>query len=188
MTTQDDTLGPYYPPALVANGTLDLVHAYRGMTPRPNGTPIELHVRLLDVHDGPATGAVLDVWQANADGVYRVPGNEDRLAGDPYFEGYGRVYAADGRFTITTVMPGGEPVGAMTRAPCLTFTIFSDGIARVVTQVFFAGDPRNETDPVLAGLPPPLRERLIAQRVADGVYAIDVHMRGALETPFFDDH
>lgn len=192
LATQDDTLGPFYPPALVANGTLELVRRPpatddqgRAPAPRPKGTPIELRVRVLDVDGAPATGALLEVWQANARGVYRVPGSEPQLADDPYFEGYGRVYAADGCFAVTTVMPGAEPGTA--RAPCVTLTLFSDGIARIVTQVFFPDDPRHATDPVLAGLPPALRERLVARRVGDGVYAIDIHMRGARETPFFED-
>ena len=89
-------------------------------------------------------------------------------------------------------MPGSIDTGAAPRAPYLTLTIFSDGISRLVTQVFFEDDPRNARDPVLSALPPALAERLIAGRVSDGaarvpVYAIAIRMRGERETPFFDD-
>ena len=79
------------------------------------------------------------------------------------------------------------------RAPHITVTMFSDGITRLVTQIFFDDEPEaNAQDPLLTSLPDELRERLIARRVeapAEGptVYEIAIVMRGPGETPFFDD-
>src|SRR4051812_25349428 len=90
--TPDDTLGPYFPPSFAGNATLDLDCPYAGLIARPQGEPITLCVRLLDADEAPATGSLLEVWQANANGVLRVPGKEEALADDPFFQGYGRVY------------------------------------------------------------------------------------------------
>ena len=192
LPTLDDTVGPYYPPPFVANDRLNLYRPYPGLSPRPGGSAVEVRIRLLDVDERPATGALLEIWQPNARGVLRTPATEADLDTDPYFEGYGRVWSAVGAFTVTTVMPGSLDNGKASRAPYLTLTIFSDGISRLVTQMFFEGDPRNARDPVLSALPPDLAERLVAKRVpGDGepvpVYAIAIRMRGERETPFFDD-
>ncbi|HVF64381.1 MAG TPA: hypothetical protein VNE58_10335 [Casimicrobiaceae bacterium] len=192
LPTLDDTVGPYFPPSLVARDHLDLYRPYVGLTPRVQGSPIRLRVRLLDIDRRPATGALLEIWQANARGFLRVPGAEADLNDDPYFQGYGRVYSAAGEFEIKTVMPGATRVDSITRAPFITLTIFSDGIARLVTQVFFEGHALNEIDPLRAGLPLEVAQRLVAKRVAGApdalpVYAIDIQLRGADETPFFDD-
>jgi len=188
--TLDDTVGPYFPPVFVANDRLDLYRPYAGLSPRANGSPVEVRVRLLDVDERPATNTLLEVWQPNARGILRVPGGD--FEDDPHFQGHGRVWSASGEFTLVTTMPGSLDAGAATRAPYLTLTIFSDGISRLVTQVFFEGDPRNARDPVLSALPPALAERLIAGRVSDAgacvpAYAIAIRMRGERETPFFDD-
>ena len=71
-------------------------------------------------------------------------------------------------------------------------TIFSDGIMRVVTQIFFEDETANKDDPLLQSLPKELRSRLIAKHddeTVDGnkIYKIDIIMSGENETPFFDD-
>jgi protocatechuate 3,4-dioxygenase beta subunit len=78
------------------------------------------------------------------------------------------------------------------RAPNITVTIFSDGISRIVTQVFFPDSSENDTDPILSALDDDDKMRLIAKhdgRTADGaeVYLFDIVMAGENETPFFDD-
>ena len=74
------------------------------------------------------------------------------------------------------------------RAPHLRFMIFASGIDRIVTQIFFEGEPLNETDPVLQCIhDPAVRRRLIARHEGAGDYTLDVVMRGENETPFFDD-
>ena len=89
-------------------------------------------------------------------------------------------------------MPGRSSADGIGRAPNITLTLFSDGISRIVTQIFFAGEAGNDEDPLLLSLPEPQRARLIARhdgRRSDGseVYAIDIVMAGEDETPFFDD-
>ena len=85
-------------------------------------------------------------------------------------------------------MPGASD----NRAPNITITLFSDGISRIVTQVFFEGHKANETDPVLKSLGTDDQARLTARHGGhtDGgaeIYLLDIVMAGANETPFFDD-
>ena len=85
-------------------------------------------------------------------------------------------------------MPGASD----NRAPNITITLFSDGISRIVTQVFFEGHKANETDPVLKSLGTDDQARLIARHGGhtDGgaeIYLLDIIMAGANETPFFED-
>ena len=73
------------------------------------------------------------------------------------------------------------------RAPNITVTLFSDGIMRLVTQLFFADEKSNSDDPLLLSIPEELRERLMINKVAHNEYEIEIIMAGNNETPFFDD-
>ncbi len=102
---------------------------------------------------------------------------------------------AQGVYRIETVKPGARASldGQTVRAPHLRLTIFGSGIDRLVTYLYFAGEPLNETDPLLASLEDQLRPRLLAAREPEGdaggfaAYRLDIVLRGAAETPFFDD-
>lgn len=185
---RDDTIGPYYPPSFLDGDRSDLSYI-PGTVLRPEGDPVTLTGRVLDSNRAPVAPVLLEFWQADRFGRYRVPGGE---APDPWFEGVGRQYSVDGSYCLHTIRPGPIPATAgVKRAPHVTLTIFCDGISRVVTQIFFADEPDNEADPLLASLPAELRPRLIAaptgSDTAAPIYALDIVMRGEGETPFFDD-
>ncbi|MEM9012647.1 MAG: protocatechuate 3,4-dioxygenase subunit alpha [Pseudomonadota bacterium] len=188
--TCEDTVGPYYPLPFLDSDRMDLTVVHPGLSIRPEGTPIELRGTVRDIHGALATGVLLEFWQADAAGRFRGP--ETLAEVDSHFEGFARC-RVEGAFTLRTIKPG--PVsaadGAMARAPHITLTIFSDGISRLVTQIFFA-DEVNEGDPVFDAVPAPRRDRLLAAptgEVTDGaqVYAIAIQLAGEDETPFFDD-
>ncbi len=190
--TNEDTCGPYFPIPFCDGDRTDLVQPHLALVNRAIGRPIVLRGRFLDLYGDLATGVLVEFWQANAAGLYRTPATAGHPGIDPWFDGYARCRANDGRFELRTVMPGASVSDGAKRAPHVTLTLFSDGIARIVTQVFFAGEPGNDEDPLLLALPQPLRERLIARhdgRRSDGteVYEIDIIMAGERETPFFDD-
>jgi protocatechuate 3,4-dioxygenase beta subunit len=143
---------------------------------------------VLDRHGDLANGVVMEFWQANAKGVYRNPSSAGHPDIDPWFDGYGRLRSDTGAYKFRTIMPG----ASADRAPNITVTIFSDGINRIVTQIFFADQPGNDTDPLLSALDDADRPKLIARhdgRTVDGaeVYLLDIIMAGDGETPFFDD-
>jgi protocatechuate 3,4-dioxygenase beta subunit len=185
--TNEDTCGPYFPIYFADPALEDLTRFAPGVVGAAEGTRIILRGRVLDRHGDLANGAVLEFWQANAKGVYRTPANQGAAGIDPWFDGYGRLRTASGAYEFRTILPGAAPG----RAPNITITIFSDGISRIVTQVFFDGQAGNDADPVLqsVGNDAP---KLIARhdgRTASGaeVYAFDIVMAGLGETPFFDD-
>lgn len=185
--TNEDTCGPYFPIYFADPALEDLSRVDPGLVGQAAGTPIILRGRVLDRHGELANGVVMEFWQANAAGVYRTPANAGDPDIDPWFHGYGRLRSASGAFEFRTIRPGAAPG----RAPNITVTLFSDGINRVVTQVFFEEEAANETDPVLRAVGD-AAPKLIARhdgRTASGaeVYVIDIVMAGPNETPFFDD-
>lgn len=185
--TNEDTCGPYFPIYFADPRLEDLTRVDPGLVGQASGTPIILRGRVLDRHGELANGVVLEFWQANANGVYRTPATEGDEGIDPWFYGYGRLRTASGEYEFRTILPGATPG----RAPNITVTIFSDGINRLVTQMFFDDQAGNDTDPVLQGVGDDA-PKLIARhdgRTASGaeVYVFDIVMAGAGETPFFDD-
>ena len=191
----EDTIGPYYPYHFVDGDRSDLTLLHRGLNVRPQGQPIVLRGRLVDCEGQAVDDALLEFWQANAAGVWRTPdaATDPRL--DPHFDGFGRLITTAHPFEFKTIKPGATAAtpNAAARAPHITLTIFSDGITRLVTQVFFDDEAlANAKDPVLASLSAELRERLIARSNpatagASTIYDITIVMRGENETPFFDD-
>lgn len=196
--TPEATIGPFYPGLFLSHAPQDLWTVAPLVAHRPDGQPIVLVARFIDALKRPVPSLVVEIWQANAHGRYRHPQDRSSAALDPQFDGFARVRTADdGTMRFHTIKPGGHPVGpgsAVMRAPHLRFTIFASGIDRLVTQVFFDGEPLNASDPVLDSIPDArVRDRLIAARrgVADAdgplEYALDIVLRGEGETPFFDD-
>lgn len=186
--TNEDTVGPYFPIFFRDESLEDLSRVHEGLVVKPKGTPIILRGRVFDRHGDLANGVVLEFWQANAMGIYATPATDGHPDLDPWFQGYGRLRSKTGAFEFKSIRPG----AAEGRAPCITLTIFSDGISRIITQLFFEGDEANSADPLLAMLDAEDQSRLTMRhdgRTRDGyeVYEIDIHMAGPLETPFFDD-
>ena len=188
LPTNEDTCGPYFPIYFRDESLEDLTRIDPGVLAGASGQHIILRGRVLDRHGDLANGVVMEFWQANAKGVYRNPSSAGHPDIDPWFDGYGRLRSDTGEYKFRTIMPG----ASADRAPNITVTIFSDGINRIVTQIFFADQPGNDTDPLLYALDEADRPKLIARhdgRTVDGaeVYLLDIIMAGDGETPFFDD-
>lgn len=188
LPTNEDTCGPYFPIYFEDESLEDLTKIGPGLTGGASGTHIILRGNVLDRHGDLANGVVIEFWQANAKGVYRTPATAGHPGIDPWFHGYGRQRSASGAYKFRTIQPG----ASAGRAPNVTITLFSDGINRIVTQMFFPGQDANASDPLLSALAPEEREKLIAKhdgRTVDGaeVYRFDIVMAGDGETPFFDD-
>lgn len=186
--TNEDTCGPFFPIYFRDESLEDLTRIDPGVIAKPAGQPIILRGHVLDRHGRPANGVLMEFWQPNAKGVYRTPATDGGPDIDPWFNGYGRLRATTGEYAFRTIMPGGTE----SRAPNITITLFSDGISRIVTQVFFEGQSSNDADPLLADLDPAEKDKLIARpqgATEDGavVFAFDIVMAGPDETPFFDD-
>ena len=158
----------------------------------PDGTPeaFWLNGTLLDGDGRPVPDGLVETWQADPDGRFDHPGDPRGAVTSsvPGFRGFGRCPTdSEGRYRILTVRPGPLPTpeGA-TEAPHLTMSVFARGLLdRVVTRVYFEGEPANESDPALSSVPPERRGTLVAAREADG-FRFDIRLQGDGETVFFD--
>ncbi len=156
--TPAQTAGPFYPPVLPADIDDDLVRL-AGMDAQALGTVTHVRGRVLDRLGRPLAGAAVEIWQCDADGRYLHPGDRGAAPRDPRFQGYGRATAdAGGGYRFRTIRP--VPYGG--RTPHIHFAVAAPDGHRLVTQVYVAGEPRNETDFVLRKLRDPAeRARLL---------------------------
>ena len=167
--------------------------------PRGMGQLISVEGRVVDEDDAPIAGAVIEIWQANSAGKYIHELDRHEAPIDPNFSGLGRLLTdAEGQFQFRTIKPGAYPVMESDwwwRPPHIHFSIFgSSWMNRFVTQIFFPGEPLNEADLLLNGVPDPeARERLIFQTGATSVGAVnmlkfrrDFVLRGRYRTPALD--
>ncbi len=173
--TPSQTIGPFFAPAL-GPGRTDLTGGGKG------GEAIAIAGRVLDGDGQPVPDAMLEIWQADAQGRY----------GGEGFSGFGRALTgAQGDYRFTTFKPGRVPgPGGALQAPHVCLTIFARGLLRQLsTRIYFAGDPANDTDPVLASISDESARRTLLARAEDGAsrsYRFDVILQGENETAFFD--
>ncbi len=182
IPTGEATLGPFFPPRYVDAGANDLTQL-EGR--KAQGEVIEI-IGCVRQEDGAALeNLIVEIWQADAKGIYRHPADPRHAEADPNFLGWGRA-ATDkaGNYAFRTIRPG-APAG---RAPHVGVMVMFSGLMRILrTTLFFPGDPANDADPALAAVPPARRALLIAREEAPGRYRFDLKLRGEHETPFFDD-
>lgn len=160
------------------------------------GPLIQVGGRILDEDGRPVPGAIVEIWQANAAGRYFHALDQRDAPLDPNFVGNGRCRTdAEGRYGFFTIKPGAYPVpdsGRWWRPPHIHFSVLGPGsLSRVVTQMYFPGDPLNAHDRILLSIPDrDAQARLVAKPVApweiDGEwlgFAHDMILRGRHKTP-----
>jgi protocatechuate 3,4-dioxygenase beta subunit len=147
--TRPMAMGPFYPVQKPTDADADLVQV-AGRAARAAGTPIEVSGRILDRHGKPVPGARIEVWQANAAGRYAHKSDDSSAPLDPNFEGFANLTAdRDGAYRYLTIEPGAYRAGDFWRAKHIHYQV--DGrVNRLVTQMYFAGDPLIAQDRTLA--------------------------------------
>lgn len=178
IATPSQTVGPFFSFGLTTNQALGCVAA-----PEARGEHLRLRVHIVDGNNVPVPDAVVELWQADADGSYDIA--------SPHFRGFGRLGTdASGCCTFETVRPGVGPDGqGGTHAPHINLCLFMRGLLRhVYTRAYFAGDPLLELDTVLAQVPEARRDTLMAQPLPGSTsdWTFDVRLQGENETVFFD--
>jgi protocatechuate 3,4-dioxygenase alpha subunit len=182
IPTGEATIGPFFPPRYVDAGANDLTQL-EGRAAQ--GEAIEILGCVRQEDGAPLDNLVLEIWQADAKGIYRHPADPRQREADPNFLGWGRA-ATDkqGNYRFRTVRPG-APAG---RTRHVNFMVMFSGLMRILkTTMFFEGEQANDADPVLMAVPAARRALLVARQEAPGEYRFELKLRGAHETPFFDD-
>jgi protocatechuate 3,4-dioxygenase beta subunit len=193
MTLTERT-GPVFGDSLIRENDNDLTVQHVG---EPLGERIVVHGRVLDEHGRPVRGALVEVWQANAAGRYRHKVDEHDAPLDPNFSGAGRLLTDDnGRYFFKTIKPGAYPWGNhynAWRPAHIHFSLFGAGIlSRLVTQMYFPGDPLQPIDPIFNSIPDEAaRQRLVSRLDMERsqpdyalAYSFDIVLRGSHDTPF----
>jgi protocatechuate 3,4-dioxygenase beta subunit len=172
----------------------DLTRQHRG---EPLGERIIVHGRVLDSTGRPVPGVLLETWQANAAGRYAHAGDNHPAPLDPNFTGAGRCLSgADGSYRFVTIKPGAYPWANHDNAwrPAhIHFSVFGRAFSqRLVTQMYFPGDPLFDHDPIFNSIPDPLvRQRLISRFDPATTepewalaYRFEIVLNGSAGTPF----
>ncbi|MBZ5726592.1 MAG: protocatechuate 3,4-dioxygenase subunit alpha [Acidobacteriia bacterium] len=187
IPTASQTVGPFFNFALTANPSLGIL-ARAGA----RGERIRLAFRVIDGDGAPTPGdALIELWQADARGRYGHALDPRSGDADPNFHGFGRLETdAHGECVFETVKPG--PVsdgGGAAQAPHINVTVLARGLLKpLYTRVYFAGEPANAHDAVLALVPEPRRATLLARPVAGqpDTWSLEIRLQGEAETVFFD--
>ena len=177
IPTAEATIGPFFPPRYVDAGANDLTVLDGRLA---KGEAIEIRGRVLQVDGTPLENLIVEIWQADARGIYRHPADPRHAQADPDFLGWGRAATdANGSYSFRTIRPG-APEG---RLPHINFMVMFSGIMRILkTTMFF----EEGSDPVL-NLVLNRKNLLVAKKEIRNQFIFDIRLRGENETPFFDD-
>jgi len=191
--TLTEVTGPRLGRGVVRASDSDLTRQHAG---EPIGERIVVCGRVLDAEGRPIPGTLIEVWQANAAGRYRHRRDNWRAPLDPNFSGAGRcVTDDDGRYGFVTIKPGPYPWSNhfnAWRPAHIHFSLLGRAFAqRLVTQMYFPGDPLLRYDPVLGAVRDArARARLVAHFSLERTepewapaYEFDVVLRGPSATP-----
>ncbi len=186
VPTPSQTVGPYLHIGLTNKHSVTRI-----ASPEVAGERIRLKCRILDADNTPVNDAMIEIWQADADGRYNHPDAPQAPGPESPFQGFGRAATNQaGVCEFETIRPGRVPgPGNTTQAPHLNVAAYARGILlQLYTRIYFAGDPANDSDAVLALVPADRRETLIAHPDPQqpGTWLFDIHLRGDQETVFFE--
>ena len=194
--TLSETTGPRFGHSSIGELDNDLIRNF-ATTGDPIGQRIIVYGRLLDENARPVPGALLEFWQANAGGRYRHRKETYLAPLDPNFGGCGRTLTdPEGRYWFRTIKPGAYPWpngGNDWRPAHIHFSLFGHAFAqRLITQMYFEGDPMIWQDPIASTIPDKAAiEQLVAalDRKAtlpmDALaYKFDIVLRGRRSTVF----
>ncbi|HWZ42680.1 MAG TPA: protocatechuate 3,4-dioxygenase subunit alpha [Candidatus Saccharimonadales bacterium] len=183
------TAGPFFHLGLTLRGPIACL-----VTPQTIGERLRLTCCVFDGDGIPVNDALLEIWQADADGHYYLPGKTQEPTPKD-FHGFGRLATDEnGQCTFETIRPGRVPGNApgnadALQAPHISVSVFARGtLVRLATRIYFAGDPANDEDYILALAPAGRRDTLLAhpQEGDAGAWRFDIHLCGEKETVFFD--
>ena len=192
--TLSEITGPVFGHESIGSMDNDLTRQHPG---EPLGERIIVTGHVLDDAGRPIPHTLVEIWQANAAGRYRHHQDNHPAPLDPNFNGAGRTLTDDqGRYCFVTIKPGAYPWknhANAWRPAHIHFSLFGQAFAtRLVTQMYFPGDPLLPFDPISQSIPDEqARQRLIANFDLSTTqpewalgFQFDIILRGREATPF----
>ena len=196
IATSSQTVGPFFHFGLTANENLGLI-----ASPDTPGEHIQLRVRVLDGAGEAVPDAVIEIYQADAEGRYPDSTSPQRRVRAPspaspeprrrgIFSGFGRLpTGADGSCHFQTIKPGIVRTNGVEQAPHLNVCLLARGLLRqVYTRIYFKDDPALAADPILTLVSADRRLTLLAEPSASepGLWEFVIRLQGSGETVFID--
>jgi protocatechuate 3,4-dioxygenase beta subunit len=193
--TLSEMTGPVFGQNVLHPLDNDLILNFARPGESAQGPRIIVHGRVLDDSGRPLRRTLVEVWQANAGGRYRHHGDNGVAPIDPNFSGGGRtVTDAEGRYRFVTIKPGSYPWGNhhnAWRPAHIHFSLFGPAfVTRLITQMYFPGDPLFPFDPIFNSVPEAARSRLVSAFDLDAgipddslAFRWDIVLRGPQATP-----
>ena len=191
-----EVTGPIFSPDELGPNDHDLLHNY-ATDGEPIGEQIIVHGYVLDGNGKPISGTLVEVWQANAGGRYRHRNDTYIAPIDPNFGGCGRMITGEnGHYFFRTIKPGAYPFRNHVnswRPAHIHFSVFGTAfVQRLITQMYFEGDPLIAHDSIIATIPDKTAvDRLVARLDLNAAlpleclaYRFDIVLRGTRQTLF----
>ena len=180
--TPSQTVGPYLRIGLIYGEGQNIL-----VNDQTSGERITISGCLYDGNGELVLDGLIEIWQADAQGIYPHPNDPRHDQADPHFRGFGRAETRrEGQFHFSTIKPGSSEG----HAPYINVKVFSRGmLIHAYTRIYFSDEEGNVHDPVLSSVVPDRRQTLIAARQeSDNIptYCFDIHLQGDEETVFFD--
>lgn len=163
ILTPWQTSGPFFPENTSSESDFDMTRL-SGETRSATGVVVSIFGRVLDQTGKPLAGALIDVWQANANGRYAHTADRHNTAElDAYFQGWAQLRSdQSGAYQLKTIIPGAYPVSRdWSRPPHIHFKVNMTGYRELTTQMYFSGQPLNDDDRILNGLSETQRRQVI---------------------------
>lgn len=166
MPTPSETEGPFYPVNDQRDKDADLTQI-DGHTGSAWGQHIIVRGQVIDIAGNPIDKALLDIWQADANGRYRHPRDPNTTKLDKNFQGWAMIRSdSNGLFRFKTVVPGAYPASSIwIRPPHIHFKISKQGYRALTTQMYFPNEELNKTDLLLRNKSVAEQSVMIAKKV-----------------------
>lgn len=184
--TPSQTIGPFFDFGLFRGGENNL------LDDQTQGKRIYIKGQLIDGDGNPIPDGMIEIWQADAHGIFNHPADPQHASADPHFHSFGRADTVhNGVFTFKTIKPGCVAWNAQQmQAPHINVRVFARGmLAHAITRLYFSDEPANQTDPVLNSIPNLERRQTLIAKLEESddlpTYCFNILLQGAHETVFF---
>ena len=197
IPTNTEMTGPLFDEKIIDKNANDLTVNFSQNGEKALGQEIFVYGFVKDEFGKPQSNVLIEIWQANSGGKYRHQSDNNDVSLDPNFAGCGRFLTSkDGRYHFKTIQPGAYPYpnrGIEWRPMHIHFSLFGRSFAqRLVTQMYFEGDPLIATCPMINSIPDKKSRKLLISKLdfskteSDKIlaYNFDLVLRGINQTYF----